>query len=515
MKQLRILWVEDSPADAELEEYDLRKGGLDFVSRRVQTRDELVHAMDHFKPDLVISDYSLPGMDGMAVLRLVRERSTDVPFIFVSGTIGEERAIESLKSGATDYIVKDRLGGFVSKVKRALKEADDLERRKRLEEELRQAQKMEAVGRLAGGVAHDFNNLLTVITGYARLALTRVPTGDPLSEDIGEVIRASEGAASLTRQLLTFSRRQVVAPSVLNLNQTVTEMTKMLKRIIGEDIELVTRLDPDLDNIKADSGQIEQVLMNLVVNARDAMPKGGTLTIETSNMLLDESDALRQPEAPAGRHVVLTVTDTGTGMTAETKAHLFEPFFTTKEQGKGTGLGLSTVYGIVRQGGGSIEVVSEPDRGALFRIRFPRVDDRVDSVKGTRTMRRAPQGSETVLVVEDSDSLQRLVNHVLVKQGYTVLLASDGEQALKVSADHPGPIHLLLTDVVMPRMGGPELATHLLKTRPDTRVLYTSGYIEQAGLDAVTREGALAFLAKPFTPGELARRVREALESSI
>ena len=515
MKRLRILWVEDSAEDAELEERDLRKGGLDFVSKRVQSREELDRAMAEFKPDLVISDYSLPGMDGMDVLKVVRDVNPEVPFIFVSGTIGEERAIESLKGGATDYVVKDRLGGRLSKVRRALREADDRERRRKLEQELLQAQKMEAIGRLAGGVAHDFNNLLTVIAGYARLAHSRSRPEDPSKADLEEVIRASEGAASLTRQLLTFSRRQVVAPVVLNLNQRVTEMSKMLKRIIGEDVELVTRLDPRLANVKSDPGQVEQVIMNLAVNARDAMPQGGTLTIETENVTFDEAETRRNPEAPPGPHVLLTVSDTGTGMSVDTKAHLFEPFFTTKELGKGTGLGLSTVYGIVRQAGGSIEVDSEPGRGATFRIRFPRADEPVDAGRGTRMQRTAPQGSETVLVVEDSDSLRRLVQHVLLKQGYTVLLANDGEDALRVSREHAGPIHLMLTDVVMPRMGGLELAGRLQGLRPDTRVLYTSGYIEQDGLDAATADGKFAFLAKPFTPDELARKVRETLEATV
>jgi two-component system cell cycle sensor histidine kinase/response regulator CckA len=513
MKQLRILWVEDSPEDAELEERELRKGGLEFLSRRVQTREELSHALAEFKPDLVISDYSLPSMDGMGVLKIVREMNAEVPFIFVSGTIGEERAIESLKGGATDYVVKDRIGGLISKVRRALKEADERERRRKLEQELRQVQKMEAIGRLAGGVAHDFNNLLTVISGYARLSLSRMRAEDPSAADLEEVIRASEAAASLTRQLLTFSRRQVMAPSVLNLNQRVTEMTKMLKRIIGEDVELVTRLEPALGNIKADPGQVEQVIMNLAVNSRDAMPEGGKLTILTDNVTFDEAEAREHPDAPAGPHIVLTVSDTGTGMTPETKAHLFEPFFTTKEQGKGTGLGLSTVYGIVLQSGASIEVDSEPGRGATFRIRFPRVQDRVDPGKSTHVMKRAPSGSETVLIVEDSDSLRRLVNHVLTKHGYTVILANDGEDALKVSDRHAGPIHLMITDVVMPRMGGPELAKQLIKTRPDTRILYTSGYIERTGLES--ESGKFAFLAKPFTPDELARKVREVLEAPV
>ena len=508
---MKILFVEDSREDAELEERDLRKGGFDFVALRVQTREDLTKALLEFKPDLVISDYSLPGMDGMGVLKIVRELSAEVPFIFVSGTIGEERAIESLKGGATDYVVKGRLGGLVTKVRRALREMSDREHKRKLEQELRQAQKMEAIGRLAGGVAHDFNNLLTVISGYARLALGRGAGDDPVAEDLREVIRAAEGAASLTRQLLTFSRRQVVAPVVLNLNQRVVEMTKMLHRIIGEDVELVTRLDPALAHVRADPGQVEQVIMNLAVNSRDAMPGGGRLTIETANVTLDEEAARAHPEAPTGSHIVLAVSDTGTGMTPETKAHLFEPFFTTKEQGKGTGLGLSTVYGIVRQSGGSVEVESELGKGTTFRIRFPKVDERVDAGKGTRVYTRPPMGSETVLLVEDSDSLRRLVLHVLQKQGYTVLPTSDGEEGLKVGEEHAGPIHLLVTDVVMPRMSGTELATRLMKSRADLRVLYMSGYIERTGLELGSEDGKCSFISKPFTPDELARKVREVL----
>ena len=510
-KHLRILFVEDSPEDAEIEERDLRKGGLEFTSKRVQSREALQAALREFKPDLVISDYSLPGLDGMGVLQIVREIDTLVPFIFVSGTIGEERAIDSLKSGATDYVVKDRLAGLVSKVRRALREADDRQRQKRLEQELRQAQKMEAVGRLAGGVAHDFNNLLTVISGYTELALARTAANDPGRSDLEQVLRASEGAAALTRQLLAFSRRQVMTPIILNLNQRVNEMGKMLRRIIGEDVELVTRLDPGLGNIKADPSQIEQVIMNLAVNARDAMPGGGKVTIESANVMVDEAYVEEHRDAAPGAHVALTVTDTGQGMSAETRSHLFEPFFTTKEQGKGTGLGLSTVYGIVRQCGGSIEVLSEAGQGAMFRIYFPRVEGRVESPGGTKMMSAPPKGSETILLVEDSEALRNLVYSLLKKHGYTVLIARDGEEALKVSEEHTGTIHLVVTDVVMPRMGGTEMARQLLRSRPATRVLYTSGYIDNATLDLEAEILKGAFLPKPFTPQDLARKVREIL----
>ena len=511
-EELRILFVDDSPEDVELQQRELRHGGLSFVSKRVEQRDDLAMALRDLKPDLVISDYSMPALDGLTALKVTREICPEVPFIFVSGTIGEERAIESLKSGATDYVVKDRIAGLVVRVRRALKEVMDREQRRMLEEQFRQAQKMEAVGRLAGGVAHDFNNLLTVIMGYTENILARFPPGDPMQEDLREVLNAGQRAASLTRQLLAFSRKQVTTPTVINLNSAVAEMDKMLRRLIGEDIELNTTLDSSLGRVKADATQIEQVIVNLAVNARDAMPDGGKLTIETANVTLDEALAPGQPGSKPGPHVMLSVTDTGHGMDAETRAHLFEPFFTTKEQGKGTGLGLSTVYGIVQQCGGTIVVHSEPGLGAAFKLYLPCVDAAVEPAMAAAPAVGAASGTETILVAEDSEGVRKLLSEVLRKRGYNVLAAGDGEEALLIVENYQGAIHLLITDVIMPRVGGKELAERIAPIRPETRVLYTSGYADPAFLAGILEPG-VAYLQKPYPLEDLVRTVKDVLSA--
>ena len=372
--ELRIVFVEDSPWDAELEERELRKGGLQFDSMRVWTREDCVRALKQFKPDLIISDYSLPEMDGLTALKIASEICPNVPFIFVSGTIGEERAIESLKRGATDYVAKDQLKGLMTKVRRALKEAEEREEERCLEEQLRQAQKMESIGTLAGGIAHEFNNLLTPIIGYSELVLNEIRNDDPQRRNIEEIKKAGERAASLTKQLLAYSRKQVLQPRVLDLNAVIAELDKMLRRLIGADIELVTRLAPELGRVKIDPSQIGQIVINLAVNSRDAMPQGGKLTIETTNAQLDEAYARKNVAVTPGQYVLLSVSDTGCGMDAQTQSRVFEPFFTTKEIGKGTGLGLSMVYGIVKQSGGDIWVYSEIGRGTVFKIYLPRAE---------------------------------------------------------------------------------------------------------------------------------------------
>ncbi len=387
----------------------------------------------------------------------------------------------------------------------------DLSERKNLEEQLRQAQKMEAVGRLAGGIAHDFNNLLTVITGYADLLLDSPRTDEVSRRLIAEVKRAGERAASLTQQLLAFSRKQVLQPQVLELNVVVAEAQRMLRRLITEDIELFTDLDPQAGLVKADPGQVDQVLVNLAVNARDAMPRGGRLSIATRSTELDVEYARRNPEVLPGPYVMLVVSDTGCGMSEDVRARIFEPFFTTKEQGKGTGLGLATVYGIVKQSGGHIDVESALGRGTTFRIFLPRVEAEAASADNARSI-KAPRGTETVLLVEDEEGVRSLAREVLRASGYNVLEAPDGEAGLAVCRQHPGPVHLLLTDVIMPRMNGSELAEHLQTLRPQTRVLYLSGYTDDALGDKGVLDPDVAFLQKPFTTAALAQKVREVLD---
>ncbi len=403
----------------------------------------------------------------------------------------------------TDVSGKRFLGGM----------AVDITERKLLEEQLRQSQKMEAVGKLAGGVAHDFNNLLTIITGYSQLLLDRVGHESPLCGNLMEIKKAGDRASSLTQQLLAFSRRQVLKPKVLDLNAVVASLEGMLQRLVGEDVHLVTALDPELGPVKADPGQIEQVIMNLVVNARDAMPQGGRLTIETATVEMTTANRHGQSLKGPARYAMLAVSDTGCGMDAQTQARIFEPFFTTKEVGKGTGLGLSTVYGIVEQSGGHIDVSSEIGRGTTFKLYLPRVDEAV-AERGRDTVPASlPRGTETVLIVEDEPGVRALARDTLRMRGYSVLEARHGIEALVIGSQHPGTIHLLMADVVMPQMNGREVAERLLRVRPEVKVLYMSGYTE----DAIVHHGVLTpgtnFLQKPCTPDALADKVREVLDA--
>ena len=392
--------------------------------------------------------------------------------------------------------------------------AVDTTEHKQLEEQLRQSQKMEAVGKLAGGVAHDFNNLLTIITGYSQLLLDRIGQDSPLRGNLMEIKKAGDRASSLTQQLLAFSRRQVLKPKVLDLNSVVAGLEGMLQRLVGEDIHLVTALDPELGPVKADPGQIEQAIMNLVVNARDAMPQGGRLSIETANNVeRTKADSRGESLKEPATYAMLAVSDTGCGMDAQTQARIFEPFFTTKEVGKGTGLGLSTVYGIVEQSGGHIDVASELGRGTTFKIYLPRVDDAVTERGGDKVSASQPRGTETVLIVEDEPGVRALARDTLQRRGYSVLEARHGIEALVIGDQHPGTIHLLMADVVMPQMNGREVAERLLRVRPKVKVLYVSGYTE----DAIVHHGVLApgtnFLQKPFTPDDLSEKVREVLDT--
>jgi len=637
---LDILHLEDDPNDQELIRAVLEGEGYRLDVTTAGCREEFERALWLRGFDLVLSDFNLPDYDGLAALRFVQDRTPDTPFILVSGTIGEEAAIQSLRAGATDYVLKSRLTALPPAVKRALAESDercrraeaeaelqreqrflravlenieagiaacnergiltlfnraaremhgrpaeplpperwaehydlcrpdgkarmateeiplvqawcgervrnaemviasgdgrsrtlltsgqpltdgagrrigavvamhDITERKSLEDQLRQAQKMEAVGRLAGGVAHDFNNLLGVILGYSELQLAEMAPDDPGRPRIEQIHRSAERGASLTRQLLAFSRKQILELRELAVDALLADMDKMLRRLIGEDVELVTRPGAQVRSIRADAGQIEQIVMNLVVNARDAMPDGGTITIETAN-------AEAPWAVPAGPYVMIAVTDTGTGMTPEVRAQIFEPFFTTKDPGQGTGLGLSTVYGIVKQSGGHIVVDSEPGKGTRFEIYLPPVEDG-SAEPGDRAAPSvsARAAGETILVVDDESMVREMLCESLREFGYEVLDAGDVREALEIGRRHAGPIHLLLTDVVLPGMGGRELAEQLTASRPDMKIMFMSGYTD----DAIVRRGVLAagvaFLQKPFTLVAMARKVRGTLDDA-
>jgi PAS domain S-box-containing protein len=435
----------------------------------------------------------------------------------LSGEVWQGELVNRRKDG-TPYTVRMTIapvtndGGEVAHFV-AIKE--DITEQKTLQEQFLQAQKVEAVGRLAGGVAHDFNNILTAINGYSELLLRKLPGGDPLYRLAEQIRKSAERAGGLTRQLLAFSRKQSLQPKILDLSNVVSDIEKMLRRLIGEDIELHTIRGAAVGNVKADPAQIEQVIMNLAVNARDAMPKGGKLTIEVTRITLSEEQAHLLGEVRPGEYVMLTVTDTGSGMTDEVKAHLFEPFFTTKPQGKGTGLGLPTCYGIVKQSGGHIQVSSEVDKGTTFNIYLPRVDAEADHRPERHKLTELPTGSETILVAEDESGVRDLKVDILRDPGYRVIQASNGEEGIRVAQENTdGRIDLLFTDVVMPQMDGKQLADWFGTARPETRVLFTSGYTADAIIQCGILEERIAFLEKPFTPAVLAQRVREVLDGN-
>ncbi len=634
MTPLRVLFVDDSDADYRLLLRELTKGGYDVTASRVETADALRTALSASRWDVVICDYSLPSFDALEALRITRASALDPVFIVVSGAIGEEMAVEVLKAGAHDFIVKGQLARLLPAVRRELGddnvrrehrrskqelranetrfrqlaeasndciwEADgqarltyvspqsrdligyepqeligtallerfdpddvprvrdaleslkterdqfrrlehrsrhkdgrvlvvesncvavrdergtlcgyrglthDVSERKRLEDQFRQAQKMEAVGTLAGGIAHDFNNLLTTILGYAGLALRGLQPTDPLAKDIQEIQDAANQAALLTRRLLAFGRKEKVTPQVFDLTRLVGRMESTLGRMLGEDIALTTQGTGT--TVKADPGQIEQVIMNLAVNAHDAMMKGGRLAIDTADMTVAAGDPT---DVPPGSYVVVTVSDDGAGMNAATQARAFEPFFTTKPIGHGTGLGLSTVYGIVTQCGGHVRVSSEVGKGTTFRIYLPRIEEPgappvVDAASGSlRT------GSETVLVAEDEEPVRRLMRTTLEGAGYTVLEAGDGAEALTLCDQNRGKVRVVVTDIVMPHLDGAALGEWILSVDPSVKVLFVSGYAE----DLLERKGlqlaAAGFLGKPFTAEALLMKVREVLD---
>lgn len=496
---------------------------LEAEGHRVLTApdgESALRILQHERPQLILLDYFMPGMTGEEVVRRVRESDRLVQIVLVTGYSGEKPARAMMRALDIQGYHDKSEGAerLLLWVEVALKSYHHLVAEVSLrerEERLQQSEKMEAVGRLAGGVAHDFNNLLTAIKGFGDLLHYDLPQDDPRQEYVSEIRRAADRAASLTHKLLAFSRKQVLQPQVMNLNASVTEMDQLLRRLIREDIEVATRLDPALRCVQADPGQIEQVLMNLVINAHDAMPHGGRLEIETANVELDASKTQGHEAPTPGPYAVLTVRDTGCGMDRETQARIFEPFFTTKEKGRGTGLGLATVYGIVTQSGGHITVCSEVGSGTTFKIYLPGVEEEVEHQQSIPISTLAP-GTGTVLVAEDESAVRTLVRTILQRRGYTVLVGEDGADALHLLEQHEGRLDLVVTDVVMPRMNGRELADHVRALFPDMPVLFMSGYAEDAIVHHGVLEPGIHFVEKPFQPNVFLDAVHSVLmEASV
>jgi signal transduction histidine kinase len=507
--------LEDDPNDAAFVQSTLEAGGIACAVTCVQNREDFVGALERGGVDLILSDFSVPGFDGLSALEITHGRWPDIPVILVSGTLGEERAIDALKSGATDYVQKERPARLVPAVRRAMQEVEERAERGRLERQFIEAQKMEVIGQFAGGMAHDFNNLLAVIMGYSDLTIQKFPDIEEIRIPLETIKLTAERAAALTQQLLIFSRKESVQLRVLDLNVVMHGLEAMLRRLINENIEMKFVPGEAIGRVKADSGHVGQVLMNLVINARDAMPNGGKITVTTSNATLDENYARAHPGALPGDYTMLSVSDTGTGMTNEVKARIFEAFFTTKPKGKGTGLGLATCQTIVQQSGGHIGVESEVGKGTTFKIYFPRVEQPVDATARLVQTGPLPRGSETLLVVEDEPSVRHLARDVLEAQGYEVLRAANGQHALAVAREHKGaPIRLVITDVIMPVMGGKAMVEWLKTTEPDLKILFTSGYTDDASAHHGALETGVEFLPKPYTPATLVCKVREMLDAA-
>ncbi|MEW6057047.1 MAG: response regulator [Bdellovibrionota bacterium] len=515
MNAIRVLLVEDSEDDALLVIRALERNGYKVFHERVDTAESFEAALTSKQWDIVISDYSLPGFDGVTALAIAKRRRFDLPFLIVSGTVGEETAVEAMRAGANDYLIKGNLLRLGPTVERELREAKNRSKLKDQEEQLRQSQKMEAIGRLAGGIAHDFNNVLTVIILHCDSVLNEIPKSSPFFSTIAEIRGAGSRAATLTRQLLAFSRKQALQPKVLNLNKVTENLATMLQRFIGEDIELITKLDPDLRSIRIDPGQIEQVIMNLAVNSRDAMPKGGNLSIETANVEVDSNSDLAGALTP-GAYVKFSLTDNGCGMDPETQKRIFEPFFTTKAPDKGTGLGLSTVYGIVAQSHGHITVSSSLGAGTAFDIYFPIVDLppeplEKDERRFVHTKAAREQRQSKILLVEDQEDVRTALSQVLQRQGYRVTTPRSPQEAIKHIAEDKEGFELLISDVIMPNTSGPELAREVRKRHPALKVLFISGYTDEELDHEDLSNGKAHFLQKPFAIDEFLAKVRDVL----
>jgi signal transduction histidine kinase len=512
---LRVLIVEDSEDDTALLVRELQRGGYEVTSERVDSPEALDTAVAEREWDVVICDYSMPHFSGIDALRLLREKGSRVPFIFLSGTIGEETAVAALKQGAQNYLLKDNMKRLIPAIQRELREKEERQQREDLEQRVQRLQKFESIGRLAGGIAHDFNNALGVILGWAQLGdeKAEVVSRQQLRETFHKIADAARHSAGLTSQLLAFARRQILQPRDINLNDLVIETTTLLKSAVGARIEFRVVLATDLNSIRADPSQIHQVIMNLCLNARDAMPQGGRLLVETQNTEVREDFCKKYPYSKPGKYVLLSVTDTGVGMNAETLEHIFEPFFTTKEMGKGTGLGLATVYGIVKQHEGFLNVGSEPGRGSTFLAYFPASLD-LDEVPRVPITNHSRGGNETILLAEDNEALQDLTVRTLEGLGYRVIAVSNGVEAVREFTANRNRIDMVILDVAMPMLDGTEAYLQMCEIRPDLPVVFTTGHTtESVLLGTLVKEGA-AFLQKPYPLSSLSRIVRDLLDRS-
>jgi signal transduction histidine kinase len=508
---LCVLIVEDSEDDTILLVRELRSGDYDVKFERVDSAAAMKAAVDEAQWNIVLCDYSMPHFSGKEALQLLRDAGSDVPFIFVSGTIGEEAAVAALKEGAQDYVMKDNLKRLLPAVNRELQEFEERKERKRLERYVQQLEKFESIGRLAGGVAHDFNNALNVILGWTQLAYERTAEDDRVRQQLQKIRDQAQRAAGLTSKLLAFARKQVLLPRNLNLNKLVTDTAGLLSSVLGEHIELLVTLAPDLSLTLADPAQIEQVVMNLCLNARDAMPTGGCLRIKTQDIAVGQEFCRVHPYASSGNFVLLTVSDTGVGMDAATKDRIFEPFFTTKGVGRGTGLGLATVYGIVKQHGGFVTVDTQPGRGTTFRVYLPVAWGVIDATEAG-PVDQLLAGTETILVAEDNDAVREMVHEVLAAHGYKVILATNGQEAVRLFTSRVNEIQLVLLDVVMPGLTGPIACSQIRAIKPQVPVILTTGHTtETASLEGLCAGEGIGFLQKPYIPSALRRTVRDML----
>jgi signal transduction histidine kinase len=515
LRVVRILLVDDDPQARALIEMALVDAHFERILEIAPTAAAGLTRIKADEHDVYLVDHRLPDGTGLELIHEAKTLGVDKPFILLTGYGSGALDEAALREGAADYVEKHLVAAHLERsIRYALRDWQAQRALRDREEQLRHSQKMEAIGRLAGGVAHDFNNLLTAIIGYTDLIGDRLDSEDRTARDVREIRKAADRAAALTRQLLTFSRKQFLNPTVLDLNDAVSGLVQMLPRVIGDHIQTHVRMSDGLRRITADASQIEQVLVNLVLNARDALPMGGNITIETANVVLDHDRLVAEGlTVPAGEYVMLAIGDTGTGMDASTRARAFEPFFTTKPKGKGTGLGLATVYAIVDQSGGGISLDTAPGRGTTFRIYLPATSAPVDPPR-PRVAPIVTDGTERVLLVEDNDAVRTLSAQTLRKHGYTVHEARNAEEAIEWAFKSPRKPELLITDVVMPGLSGPNLAARLLQHNPKLRVLYTSGYTDDTTAVHGAFWGGIPLLEKPFTPAQLAERVRMALDTA-